>query len=56
MADPWLAAAGIQKKHKETTAGWQRFAPELVTWCGPGNHMTILKAPHIETLADWLRQ
>ena len=48
--------AACLKKHKETTAGWQRFAPELVTWCGPGNHMTILKPPHIETLADWLRQ
>ena len=44
-----------QRKHKKIAAGWQRFAPGLVTWHGPGNHMTILKPPHIAALADWLR-
>jgi amino acid adenylation domain-containing protein len=47
--------AASRKKHQETVAGWQRFAPGLVTWRGPGNHMTVLKPPHVATLTDWLR-
>jgi arthrofactin-type cyclic lipopeptide synthetase C len=46
--------ATCQKKHKQTAAAWQRFAPELVTWHGPGNHMTILKPPHVAMLTGWL--
>jgi amino acid adenylation domain-containing protein len=47
--------ATCRKKHKQTADGWRRFAPELVTWCGPGNHMTVLKPPHVAALAGWLR-
>jgi arthrofactin-type cyclic lipopeptide synthetase C len=43
-----------RKKHKETTAAWQRFAPGLIEWRGPGNHMTILEPPHVAVLAGWL--
>jgi arthrofactin-type cyclic lipopeptide synthetase C len=46
--------ATCRKKHRRIAAGWQRFAPELVTWRGPGNHMTILKPPHVAALVDWL--
>jgi thioesterase domain-containing protein len=47
--------ATCRKKHNETAAGWQRFAPDLITWCSPGNHMTVLSPPHVDTLSDWLR-
>ena len=47
--------ATCQKKHEQTATGWQRFAPELVTWRGPGNHMTVLKPPHVVTLVGWIR-
>lgn len=47
--------ATCRKTHRKTAAEWQRFAPGLVTWCGPGNHMTILNPPHVVKLADWLR-
>ena len=47
--------ATCQEKHKETAAGWQRFAPDLVTWRGPGNHMTVLNPPHVDMLAERLR-
>jgi thioesterase domain-containing protein len=46
--------ANCRRKDNEIADGWQRFAPELVTWIGPGNHMTILKPPHVAMLADWL--
>jgi len=44
-----------RRRHKEIIAGWRRFAPDLIAWHGPGNHMTILKPPYIETLAQWVR-
>ena len=44
-----------RRKHEQAAAGWRRFAPELVTWRGPGNHMTILKPPHVAALVNWLR-
>jgi thioesterase domain-containing protein/acyl carrier protein len=47
--------SSCRKKHKDTAAGWQRFAPELMTWRGPGNHMTVLKPPHVAELVAWLR-
>lgn len=35
--------------------GWQRVAPQLRTWRGPGNHMTVLQRPHVQTLVAWWR-
>jgi thioesterase domain-containing protein len=44
------------RKRKETSArGWRRWAPELNVFNAPGNHMTVLKPPHVQTLALWLR-
>ncbi len=36
-------------------ASWQRFAPAVRYWEGPGNHMTLLSAPHAATLAAWMQ-
>jgi len=35
--------------------GWRRWAPNAIPWHCPGNHMTMLAAPHVATLAEWLR-
>lgn len=37
----------------QRVAFWQRHAPKLVVWEGPGNHITVLKAPHVERVASW---
>lgn len=39
--------------HDETLQGWQRFAPLMMAWRCPGNHFTMLKAPYVDTLAQW---
>jgi len=33
--------------------GWKQWAPQAISWAGPGNHMTILNQPHVQILADW---
>jgi thioesterase domain-containing protein len=42
-----------RRLHAKTVSGWSRCAPRLRRWDGPGNHITILKAPHVERLAEW---
>lgn len=35
---------------------WKRWAPNATAWHGPGNHITILKHPHVQALASaWLK-
>jgi thioesterase domain-containing protein len=38
----------------ESAAGWRRWAPALVCTQGAGNHMTMLKTPHVAALAALL--
>jgi len=33
---------------------WREFAANTRCWMAPGNHMTMLNAPHVERLAGWL--
>lgn len=35
--------------------GWRRFAPHLKFRREAGNHMTLLKAPHIEDTVRWMK-
>ncbi|NWD75281.1 amino acid adenylation domain-containing protein, partial [Pseudomonas gingeri] len=51
--DPVLDAAGNQREQQSMVSGWRRCAPDLTVWRGPGNHFTILKAPHVQHLARW---
>jgi thioesterase domain-containing protein len=60
--DPlWLALAddthlddqANQRNQEETSRGWRLWAPQTMSWRGPGDHFTILKLPHAQTLADW---
>nr|WP_318654561.1 non-ribosomal peptide synthetase [Pseudomonas sp. MWU13-2100] len=53
--DPVLDAAGNQREQQAMVDGWRRCAPDLTVWRGPGNHFTILKAPHVQHLASWWR-
>ncbi|NAO47946.1 amino acid adenylation domain-containing protein [Pseudomonas syringae] len=51
--DPVLDAAGNQREQQAMVSGWRRCAPDLTVWRGPGNHFTILKAQHVQHLANW---
>jgi thioesterase domain-containing protein len=60
--DPlWLALAddtrlddqANQRNQEEILRGWRLWAPLITCWRGPGDHFTILKPPHVQTLADW---
>ena len=35
--------------------GWRHFAADTRCWTAPGNHMTLLGAPHVGQLAGWLQ-
>jgi thioesterase domain-containing protein len=37
-------------------AQWREYASELDIWYGPGHHFSILRAPHVESLARWWLQ
>jgi thioesterase domain-containing protein len=43
--------ATCRKRHEEAAAGWRHFAPRMVTWRAPGNHLTVMRHPHVDTLA-----
>jgi thioesterase domain-containing protein len=38
-----------EREHHDTLVGWRKC------WHGPGNHFTLLKAPHAQVLAEWWR-
>jgi thioesterase domain-containing protein len=43
-----------QRRHELIGAGWRRWAPNLVCTRVPGNHLTMLKPPHVFDLAQLL--
>jgi len=51
--DPTLDTAGNQREQQQMIEGWRKHVPDLSIWYGPGNHFTILKAPHVHNLAAW---
>lgn len=53
--DTRLAAEARGAQQLGTVTDWQRWAPNLQSWLGPGNHLTILRPPHVEALADRIR-
>lgn len=53
IPDLRLDAAANQRQYQRMEEGWRRHAPQLSCWMGPGNHMTILKPPHVDQLARW---
>ncbi|WP_448645463.1 amino acid adenylation domain-containing protein [Pseudomonas mediterranea] len=51
--DPTLDTAGNKREQEQMIEGWRKHIPDLSIWYGPGNHFTILKAPHVHNLAAW---
>ena len=52
--DSHLDEEANRRRYEQNIAGWQRWALDIVPWHGPGNHMTVLKPPHVYSLAAWL--
>jgi thioesterase domain-containing protein len=44
-----------EREHHNILVGWRKWAPDIECWYGPGNHFTLLKAPHAQVLAEWWR-
>lgn len=56
VRDPWKnTEEDLQRRHDDAV-GWARWASELETIAGPGQHFTVLKAPHVTELVRWWRQ
>lgn len=51
--DTRVKADDNRKIHQRMRDGWEYWAPDLHVWHGPGNHLTVLKQPHIQRLARW---
>jgi len=56
VTDSRISEQANQEKQRAALEGWKRFAPELRVGHGPGNHMTILKPPHLQSLVQWWTQ
>jgi len=54
--DPRLDQASNQQNHQKAIEDWKYFAPTLVSMRGPGNHLTMLKRPHAQTVANLIQK
>jgi arthrofactin-type cyclic lipopeptide synthetase C len=55
LRDIGLDDEAQERQFADCVSAWRTWAPDLDVWHGPGNHMTALKPPHVEVLADWVR-
>jgi amino acid adenylation domain-containing protein/FkbM family methyltransferase len=53
--DTRLDHVANRQQRQKVIEDWRRFAPNLVWVHGPGNHLTMLKAPHARTLANLIQ-
>lgn len=53
IADALIDEQANGRQHHKVLEGWRQWAPNVTYWHGPGNHMTILKPPHVNALANW---
>jgi thioesterase domain-containing protein len=44
-----------QRNHEHAVEGWKQWAPNIVYTHAPGNHMTMLKQPHVYDLVKLLK-
>ncbi|MDT9001111.1 alpha/beta fold hydrolase, partial [Paucibacter sp. APW11] len=44
--------ADAERDHAEVARRWRDYAPQLQLWHAPGNHLTLLSAPHVQALAE----
>jgi thioesterase domain-containing protein len=54
--DPRLDRDSNNRKQEELVLGWKQWAPNLVCSHAPGNHMTLLKRPHVITLRNLIQE
>lgn len=53
--DPRRSAARNEQDQQRDHEAWRLWAPRLRCWKGPGNHMSMLKPPHVQACVDrWL--
>jgi len=52
--DPMLDEAANRLEHESTAEEWKQWAPNLVCLRAFGNHMTMLKEPHVQGLVRML--
>ena len=53
--DPRMDQASNRQHQQQIIKEWKYYAPGLVSVQGPGNHLTMLKAPHAQRLAHLLQ-
>ena len=53
--DERLTEDANRERHKCVIDGWRRWAPDLSHVHIPGNHLTLLKSPHVSKLVRLLR-
>jgi thioesterase domain-containing protein len=49
--DPYLDEETNQRRFAEAAEGWRRRAPDLRVTVASGNHVTVLKQPHVASIA-----
>ena len=49
--NPKLDWGANLREQERIVKGWRRWAPNLVSVCASGTHMSILKPPHVHSLA-----
>jgi thioesterase domain-containing protein len=49
--NPKLSGHLNESEHQKLVERWRRWAPNLKYFHAPGNHMSVLKPPHVEALA-----
>ncbi|HKX33394.1 MAG TPA: amino acid adenylation domain-containing protein [Blastocatellia bacterium] len=53
--DPKKDGAANERASVGTVARWKHWAPNLTVWYGPGNHLTMLRQPHVAVVGEWLQ-
>jgi thioesterase domain-containing protein len=52
--DPKKDRQANEQSIEKTAAEWRFWAPDLKVWRSPGNHLTMLRHPHVAALSNWL--
>jgi arthrofactin-type cyclic lipopeptide synthetase C len=55
LADKKLNYEEHERQFEQIATDWHCWVQNLEVWRGPGNHMTALKLPDVQILANWLR-
>jgi thioesterase domain-containing protein len=55
VSDPSIDADADLLRRQKLLQDWRRWAPQITSWHGPGNHMSLLQPPHVLAVVDWWR-